>query len=250
MRRTLALLLLLQAVPASSEDPPRRKLAGLVVRSKDWTIHRGAETVEEWNGDVSYRHRGREIRADWAERRHKDDEWRARGNVKATWKLEDGNVLQARGEEARHHGLKDAGSLAPKRGGFVEFERSSPERADPDRGESRSLEWDLASGRDAGAAGRDDGTAGRVTLEGDVRTWGPSGSSWSDRADYDVRERRLTLTGGRPVLVSGEAWDKRVRDWDAAVQAELVAASDKPRRIAAEGRVRGWVAFRGEPMRP
>lgn len=228
--RALALLLLL-ASPAAAQPrgaaPARRKLAGLVVRSHDWAVHRGTDTVEVWTGDVSYRHQGREIYADRAERRHSTDRWLARGHVRAVWRLADKTVLRALGEEARHSGDADTGSLKPAPGAKLQFQREAPELAEPDRGEARRMDWDLRGHR--------------ISLEGEVRIWGPSGRAWADRARYDTESRRLSLDGGRPVLASG------AKDWDGAVQADRVEAADHPRRIVADGQVRGWVIFRDRP---
>ena len=233
------LLALLAALPLAAQAPPgqpeggtlkpgeRRKLAGLVVRSKDWTVHRGADTVEEWNGDVSYKQRGREVYADWAERRHARDLWRARGRVRMVWKMEDGTILEARGHEAQHDGVAETGWMRPSDGSMIELERRLPALPEPDRGVADRLSWE--------------GKRELARMEGHVRTWGPSGHSWSDNADYSTTHRRLTLTGGRPVLVSG------ANDWNGAVQADVVIATDKPQRIEGKGRARGWLIFEDRP---
>lgn len=223
---TLLALLVLQT-PAAQAQVDRKKLAGSVVRSEEWVVHRGADTIEEWTNKVSYRNQGREFQADWAERRHTEERWRARGNIRTSWTLADGTVLKARGNEARHEGVGNTGLMKPLSGRMLEFERKLPTEVEPDRGESRELSWDLAKHR--------------ILMKGDVRTWGPSGRSWSQQADYDTEKRTLLLTGQRPVLVSG------AKDWNGAVQAEIIEANDRPGRVAAQGKVRGWIVFEDGP---
>lgn len=236
MRSLLAVLAVLAGAGAFAQEPPRKKLAGLVVRSEDYAIRRGQDVVEEWTGKVSYRHQGREFYSDWAERRHSDDRFHARGRVRGVWKFKDGTVIEAAGEDAVHDGKKNAGRLTPGAGKLLAFERRAPGLPEPDRGESREMTWDVP--------------AGKLRLEGDVRTWGPSGRSWSDRAEYDLGSKTLALSGSRPVLVSGAAALRADReDWNGAVQAERIEASDRPRRVEAQGRVKGWIVFEDRPAK-
>ena len=235
---------------AGAPAAKRRPLAGLVVRSKDWVVHRGTDTVEEWTGDVSYRRQGREIWADWAQRRHVDDRWLARGRVRAVWTAEDGAVTQARGDEARYGGEAESGTLLPKPGDFLDLERREPDRLEPARARARKMTWD-AQGR-------------RARLEGDVYAWGPEGKAWAGAADIDDDAKRLDLSGRRPVLLyDARECPRRVgRDTDAskappkckrfngAVQADRIAAFKSPRSIEGEGAVRGWVVFERRPSKP
>ncbi|MBI4348010.1 MAG: hypothetical protein HY553_14230, partial [Elusimicrobia bacterium] len=209
--------------------PPRQKLAGLAVHSKDYALKRKDGVIEEWTGDVYYHQLERDVWADWAERRHDGDRWHLRGRVRAVWRMRDRTVLEASGHEARHDGERDTGHMLPLPGSLLQFSRKHADIPEPDRGVARRLDWDMR--------------ANRMVLDGDVRTWGPSGKSWADRAAYDVEGRRLELTGGRPVLVSGAT------DWNGAVQADRVSAADRPRGITADGKVRGWVLFEDRPAR-
>lgn len=224
---TGAVLACLLGVAPAAAQPPRKKLAGLAVHSKDYALKRKDGVIEEWTGDVYYHQFDRDVWADWAERRHDGDKWRLRGDLRALWRMEDKTVLEAKGHEAKHDGERDAGELRPVPGGLLHFSRQRPELPEPDRGVARRLDWDMR--------------LNRMVLDGDVRTWGPSGRSWADRAVYDTEARRLELTGGRPVLVSG------AKGWNGAVQADRVTATDRPRGITADGEVRGWVLFEDRP---
>lgn len=254
--RLLALAFaLLAAVSAGAEEPARRKLAGLVVRSDDYAIRRGDEVVEEWTGNVLYRRQGQELASDRAERRHARDQWRARGRVRGSWKFKDGSSLKALGEEATHDGVKNSGTLKPQAGRLLSFELQAAGQPEPDLGEARELSWDLP--------------ADAFRLDGEVRLWGPSGRVWAERAAYDRSQRSLVLSGNRPVLVSGSAALRektapkpkpRVetredgsadegRDWNGAVQADRIEAVENPRRVLAKGAVKGWVLFEGADPR-
>lgn len=253
--RLVAAALLFAASGARAEEPARRKLAGLVVRSDDYAIRRGDEVVEEWTGNVVYRRQGQELSSDRAERRHARDQWRARGRVRGSWKFKDGSGLKAQGEEATHDGERNAGTLRPQPGRLLSFELQSKGQSEPDRGEAGELSWDLP--------------ADAFRLSGDVRTWGPSGRVWAERAVYDRSKSSLVLAGNRPVLVSGSAALRekttgkprpRVesrkdgaaaerRDWNGAVQADRIEAVENPRRILAKGAVKGWVVFEGADPR-
>ena len=245
-----ALFCLNIAWAAPSSAAPRHKLAGLVVRSKDWAVHRGTDTVEEWTGDVSYHKPGRDIYSDWAERRHSSERWHAKGHVRAVWHSDDGSVSEARGEEARYDGEDDTGTLVPKPGLFLDFERRSPDQTEPDRARGRKLDWDWK--------------AHRSTLRGDVYAWGPRGEAWSDSAVYYGKEKRVDLIGRRPALTYDNTLDCRQRraeqeedggkarpckHWNGAVQADVVSALDHPREITAAGGVRGWIVFEDKPAK-
>ncbi|MBI4425213.1 MAG: hypothetical protein HY554_15890 [Elusimicrobia bacterium] len=249
----LLLLALASAPAAGGAEPKRKPLAGLVVRSDDYELRRSPEVVEEFRGRASYAHGGRELHADWMERRHRGDRWRARGRVRGVLTRGDGTVIEARGHEAAHDGATRLGWLRPRTGGRLELERRAPCESRlsslacrdayrvaagaeaPDRASAREASWDAR--------------AERLRLEGEVHAWGPSGESWAESADYSHAGRRLDLSGRRPVMVS------RTEDWNGAVQADRIAALQgaagpgpaAPARVEAAGGVRGWVVFRDGP---
>ncbi|MFI5347320.1 MAG: hypothetical protein ACHQ51_13180 [Elusimicrobiota bacterium] len=71
--------------------------------------------------------------------------------------------------------------------------------------------------------------------------WGPRVEFWADRARYEeLPDRRLTLDGGQAAL------RKRDDDWSTALKADHFVATGYPRRITAQGKVRGWLQFKDE----
>ncbi|HEX4047511.1 MAG TPA: hypothetical protein VH309_06735, partial [Elusimicrobiota bacterium] len=71
--------------------------------------------------------------------------------------------------------------------------------------------------------------------------WGARYNFWADEADYEsLPDRRVTLTGGRPVLRKIEA------DSSLALKADRIVAVASTRRLEAEGGVRGWMTFQNE----
>jgi hypothetical protein len=71
--------------------------------------------------------------------------------------------------------------------------------------------------------------------------WGPRSEFWADTAHYEeAPERRLVLEGGQAVL------RKRDEDWSTALKADRFVATDSPRRVVAQGKVRGWLQFKDE----
>ncbi|MBI5201006.1 MAG: hypothetical protein HY925_05425 [Elusimicrobia bacterium] len=215
------------APSAFAETKSKTKLGVFAIHSDDYALIRKGGVIEQWTGKVYYHEYERDVWADWAEHRKDDDRWTLRGRVRAVWRLQDKTVLEAKGHEVLQDGERETGSLKPLPGRRLEFQRQRPEREAPERGEAEKLSWDMK--------------ANRMTLEGRVRTWGPSGTSWSDRAVYDTTRRKLDLSGSRPVLVSG------AKDWNGAVQADRVIAADNPREVIADGKVRGWVIFADRP---
>jgi hypothetical protein len=71
--------------------------------------------------------------------------------------------------------------------------------------------------------------------------WGPRSEFWADHAHYEeFPERRLTLDGGQAAL------RKRDDDWSTALKADRFVATGSPRRITAQGKVKGWLQFKDE----
>ena len=65
----------------------------------------------------------------------------------------------------------------------------------------------------------------------------------SDRADYEqIPDRRVTLTGGRPVLRQIDVENGS----SGALKADRIVALASSRRVEAEGRVKGWMVFKEE----
>jgi hypothetical protein len=218
--RPLALVLLLAA--GARAESPLPDAAGSVVRSKQWTVRRGKKPEEEFVGDVRYEAAGARMTADWALFRHWADDWLARGRVYIRRELQSGNVIEARGETAAYDRKAGAGSLSPARGALLDFTRTPPEGGEPDRGVGRRLTW---TGRET------------ATLDQDVHVWGPRTEFYADRARYDSVPRRVTLTGGRPVL-------RRVDGPNpGAVKADVIVGYDEPRRLVATGRAVGWIVM-------
>lgn len=218
------LLLALWLAPglAASESP---RVAGGVVRSREWKVRRAPEKEEEFSGDVSYRGSETLIRADWALYRHASESWRARGKVRIERKLASGDLVAAEGEEALYDQKSRKGSLWGP--GRVSFKRSPPE-GDPDLGEAGRVDW---TGRE------------KVVLTGEVRLWGPRLEAWAERAEYDRTAGSLALSGGRPVLRKLEGWGPAGEDWTGAVKAEGITATESPRRLSADGKAAGWLRF-------
>lgn len=210
-------------------------VAGGVVSSKEWTIRRStAGKEEEFTGDVRYHSGPTTFTADWALLKHATMLWRARGRVRVAHNLEGGDVLEGHGDEAVFRQQTGEGRLTAKQG--VRFTRA-PAGAEPDQGRADRLEW---QGKD------------KVAAVGAVHIWGPRLEDWADRADYDNAAGRLTLTGGRPVLLKLPGFDEANSDWTAAMQGDVVTASRFPRRLTADGNSRGWLDFtqRRRPKEP
>lgn len=71
--------------------------------------------------------------------------------------------------------------------------------------------------------------------------WGPRLDFAADSAEYqESPDRRLTLSGGRPVLRKIDA------DWSTALKADAIVAYASSRRVSAAGRVKGWMVFKDE----
>jgi hypothetical protein len=74
--------------------------------------------------------------------------------------------------------------------------------------------------------------------------WSARLDFWADKADYaELPDRRVTLTGGRPVL------RKLEEESSVAIKGDRVVAFAFTRRIEAEGKVKGWLVFKEEKKR-
>ncbi len=216
-----SLLLVLALSPAADAATT----AAGVVRSREWVVRRGEKREEEFIGDVRYESAGSKLTADWALYQHATKAWKARGNIVVVRRLEDGTVLEARGEKASFAEDGRGGVLEPAPGGRVHFRRQPPDGTAPDLGEGDRLTW-----TDTDAA----------VLSGSARVSGPRADGWADTATWDRATGAITLAGGRPVL------RKKEGDWSLAIKADQVAATEAPRRIEADGKVRGWLQFKDE----
>jgi hypothetical protein len=222
-----ALLLLLLCVPASAQTP--KAVAGSVVRSKEWVVRRGKAPEEEFIGDVRYESAGTRLTADWALYRQTANAWWARGHIDARREFPDGDVIEARGENAGYNQTSLDGTLDPVKGGRVTLLRTSLLR-DPDRGEADRFTWKGQS---------------MFTLAGRARGSGPRGEFWADAARYELAPTKsLTLTGRRPLL---HVHDDGV---DAVLNGERIHDIEDPRRADADGRVLGWIITQSTVARP
>ena len=194
-------------------------VAGGVVSSKEWKVHRGAQKEEEFSGNVRYRNEANTFSSDWALYQHASDIWNARGHVQAEHRMESGDLLQARGDKGYFNRKSESGNMTAKNG--VDFTRIAV-KGGPDYGHSGRLEWE----------GRE-----KISLIDHVRTWGPRMESWSDRADYSDSAQQITLTGGRPVAHKIEG------EWTGAVKGDVIKAWKLARRMQADGKTKGWIEF-------
>ena len=73
--------------------------------------------------------------------------------------------------------------------------------------------------------------------------WGARDDFQADRADYEqIPDRRVTLTGGRPVLRQIDVENQS----SGALKADRIVAIASTRRVEAQGRVKGWLVFKDE----
>jgi hypothetical protein len=223
-----ALLLLALAGAASAAPAPApgaQQTAAGVVRSREWVVRRGAAPEGEFIGDVRYESAGTRLTADWALYQHATKLWKARGSIVVTRTLEDGTVLEAKGEKASFAEDGRGGVLEPAPGGRVRFRRQPPDGTDPDLGEGDRLTWTNTE---------------QAVLRGDARVSGPRADGWADTATWHRRTGEIVLGGGRPVL------RKKEGEWALAIKADDVSASEKPRVVKARGKVKGWLQFKDE----
>lgn len=216
-----SLLLALALAPAADAATT----AAAFVRSKEWVVRRGEKREEEFIGDVRYESAGSKLTADWALYQHATKQWKARGSILVVRRLEDGTVLEARGEKATFAEDGRGGVLEPAPGGRVRFKRSPPDGSDPDLGEGDRLTWTDTE---------------QAVLSGSARVSGPRADGWADTATWSRATGAITLGGGRPVL------RKKEGEWSLAIKADDVAATEAPRRVQADGKVRGWLQFKDE----
>lgn len=206
------------------------KVAGSVVTSREWEVKRVPGHEEEvFSGDVHYHAGANDVRADWALYKHGTQQWRARGNVKVQHALDSGDVMHGSGDEAFFNQKNDDGSLEGKAG--VSLEREVPGE-EPDFAHAGRLSW---QGQEW------------ATMTGGVHEWGPRIAAWADRGDYDGKTSLLTLTGGRPVL---QKFIGAGTDWVGAVKGDTITASRLDNRLSAQGRVVGWLVFKGAAPAP
>lgn len=195
-----------------------------MVRSKEWIVRRApGPEEEEFSGDVLYEAGDVRLSADWALYRRAARDWQARGSVSLRRDLKGGGSIAAAGDAARLDEADRNGRLEAAPGRRVSLRRDPP-GGGPDLGEGRLLTWE----------------GERSALLEEAHVWGPRLELWADRARYKRPEGRLTLEGGRPVLVKLEG------GWTTALKAEQITADEAPSRVAARGDVRGWLVFRDE----
>lgn len=227
----LALLAAFSAalLPAAGRAAPKKDpFEGLKVRSKEYVVRRNPE-AEEFSGNVHYEQRNRELKSDWAILERAKGRFHAKGSVWTRSRLESGDVIEARGHEARHDAATGKGSLLPREGGLVRFEHkggptaNAPQGAE-DEGTAKSMWWNEKESE--------------VRLRGDVRMWGTEGRFWADEARYQHDARLLTLTGRRPVL------SRKEPTWTGAIQADEIRGYQGRQRLEAQGKVQGWIYFK------
>lgn len=221
MRPLLLLISLASLANAAGAGDP---VAGSVVRSKEWVIRRGAQKEEEFKGDVRYVSGGTRLNSDWALFKHGDRTWQAKGSVVVHRTADDGVEFEARGERAGADEATKRGFMEPAPGGRVTFTRTPPGDA-PDRGEAGRVSWDGEK---------------KVTLSAGAKVWGPRVELAADQAVYERATGRLLLSGGRPVLRKVEG------EWTTALKADEAVAVESPKRIEAQGKVKGWLIFKDE----
>jgi len=201
-------------------------VAGGVVMSREWRVHRGTDTVEEFSGDVRYHAGPTSVRCEEATYRHDADSWLLRRDVSVERTLDSGDRVAAKGQRAFLRMKDRSGWLLPGKGERLEMRRTPAEGGDPDLGRADRLDW----------AGE------QASLTGEVHLWGPRVECWSDRADFDDRTGELHLSGGRPSLRKFPGWTE-TDDWAGAVKAEDVRAWQAQRILTADGAVTGWLEF-------
>lgn len=220
--RVLSIPVLLAALPASAQEKPGLPVAGGVVSSREWVVRRSPEKEEEFIGDVRYRTGQSQLKADWALYRHASQAWEIRGRVRIEHALESRDILHAEGEKAFFNQKTRQGELRGPSGASF---RREPADGAPDYGKASVLRWE----------GRE-----RADLTGGVHLWGPRLEAWSDKAGYEAAAGRLTLEGGRPVLLKLEGFEDS-GSWVGAVKADKAQASTLEKRLEAAGRAVGWL---------
>jgi len=195
-------------------------VAGSVVQSREWIVHRGAHESEEFKGDVRYHAGPNVMRADWALYKHDGKTWNLKGHVRAERTLTSGDVVTAKGESAFYDGISRDGWLTGKDGVFLT--RQPADGSAPDHAVAGRLDWQGEK---------------EAVLTGDVHAFGPRLESWSDKARYLAAGHETIFSGGRPVA------RKLFGDWTGALKADEIKTYDSPRRMTADGRVVGWIEF-------
>lgn len=210
-------------------SPKRKSLLGMVVRSDEYVVHRAEGEVEEFIGNVYYRHHNRQMQSDWAQWDHRTELWQARGHVHGQYAMQSGDRLEAWGDRAEHRMAARQGRLSGENPQTMiryqhEIATGTPPTMLPmEHGTARAMEWDEARNS--------------IKLTGDVHGIGPEGEVWSEEALYRDEDRTLHLTGRRPVVAYQEP------QWNGAIQGDTMKAEKERSRMDADGRVRGWIVF-------
>jgi hypothetical protein len=212
-------------VPAKTKPRARRsdsdvKVAGSVVRSKEWIVRRGKTREEEFIGDVRYDAAGLKLTSDWALYRQGTTSWEVRGKVHARRQYVGGDVVETNGDKAWYNETTFKGRLEPAAGARVPLLHTPPQ-GEPDHAVGDLLSW---IGQDV------------IILSGRAHGWGPRGEFWGESARYDRApdDQSLTLTGARPVLHGYQGGD------DSAAKGDKIVGYDSPRRAIVTGRAMGW----------
>ncbi len=220
-----AALLLLASAPrafASAPDP----VAGSVVQSREWIVHRGPHESEEFKGDVRYHAGPNVMKADWALYEHGGKLWHLKGHVQARRTLDSGDIITAEGDKAFYDGVSQKGWLTGENG--VLLSRRPADGAAPDHAVAERLDW----------RGKEE-----AELSGGVHSYGPRLETWSDTARYLAAGREAIFSGGRPVV------RKIFGNWTGALKADEIKTFDSPRRMTADGAVVGWIELPGKSER-
>lgn len=217
---TLALLLFALAPPAAAVEAPRT--AGAVVMSDEWII-RKEKGEEEFKGNVRLDQGPDALRAGWALYDKGRGLWKARGDVRATRTDDQGGTAEVQGDEGSYRLADRSGELT---GRPLRFSRSFKDEA------GAGHRWDGSAAKAAY-----DGKAATLRLSGGVHLRGDGMELRSKEAFYERAAGRVTFTEGRPV-----ARVERER-FSGALQAVSLTVADSPRRLRAEGGVRGWLHF-------
>ncbi|MDE1976641.1 MAG: hypothetical protein KGL04_10835 [Elusimicrobia bacterium] len=220
-----AALLLLRAAPrafAGVAEP----VAGSMVQSREWIVHRGPRESEEFKGDVRYHAGPSVLRADWALYEHDGKLWHLKGHVRARRTLDSGDVVTAEGDKALYDGISKKGWLTGEKG--VLLTRQPADGSAPDHASAQRLDW---QGEE------------QAELSGGVHSYGPRLETWSDQARSLAAGRETIFSGGRPVV------RKLFGNWTGALKADEIKTFDDPRRMSADGGVVGWIELPRKPAR-
>lgn len=200
------------------------RLAGAVIRSDTWKIHRNLGQ-EEFTGNVSYRRNGDTFRSDWALWDRKKGTFRAKGNAYAGRRMPSGEVLEAWGGQGRYDFTKEVGWLDSMGNAGVRFRRTSPQGSILN-GVAKEARWDRSTQT--------------FTMEKNVVLRGSSETARGIHAAYSVMDQKVHLEGGPPVIefVDEGFWG--------ILQADEVNLFPDEKRLRAMGGAHGWLLFKQE----